>query len=67
MESCVKNQTLRDDSCLVPCVGLFADIADDIDSLKLTTQALEQNVIRGRFNISLYSNLRICARFPNTD
>ena len=52
MEGCVKNQTLRDDSCLVPCVGLFADIADDIDSLKLTTQALEQNVIRGRFSIS---------------
>ena len=28
-ETCVASQTLRDDSCLVPCVGLSADISDD--------------------------------------
>ena len=44
-ESCVANQTLKDKSCLVPCTGLHADIADD--SLKQTTQALEQNMIKG--------------------
>ena len=37
-ESCVENQTLRDKSCLVPCTGLYADIADD--SLEQTTQVL---------------------------
>ena len=44
-ESCVSKQTLKDKNCLVPCTGLHADIADD--SLKQTTQALEQNVIKG--------------------
>ena len=29
-EACVGNQTLKDKSCLVPCSGLFADIADDL-------------------------------------
>ena len=38
VESCVENQTLRDKSCLVPCTGLYADIADD--SLEQTTQVL---------------------------
>ena len=28
-EGCVGNQTLKDESCLVPCTGLYADIADD--------------------------------------
>ena len=46
-EDCVANQTLKDESCLVPCSGLYADIADDIGSLKQTTDTLEQNVIRG--------------------
>ena len=46
-EDCVANQTLKHESCLVPCAGLYADIADDIDSLKQTTDTLEQNVIRG--------------------
>ena len=45
-ESCVGNQTLKDKSCLIPCSGLYADIADD--SLKRTTHAIEQNVMQGR-------------------
>ena len=28
-ECCVGNQTLRDNSCLVPCAGLYAYISDD--------------------------------------
>ena len=28
-EGCVKSQPLKDSSCLVPCHGLYADIADD--------------------------------------
>ena len=44
-ESCVGNQTLADKSCLVPCTGLYADIADD--SLK-QTQAFEQNLMKGK-------------------
>ena len=47
-EDCVANQTLKDESCLVPCAGLYADIADDIDSLKQNTDILEQNVIKGK-------------------
>ena len=34
-ETCVANQTLWDDKCLVPCEGLYADIEDD--SLKEDT------------------------------
>ena len=45
MEDCVRNQTLRDKSCLAPCTGLYADIADD--SLKKRTRTFEQNVIKG--------------------
>ena len=48
MENCVLNQTLLDESCLVPCAGLYADIANDVDSLQQATEALEQNVVRGR-------------------
>ena len=47
-EDCVANQTLNDENCLVPCGGLYADIADDIDSLKQNTDILEQNVIKGK-------------------
>ena len=47
-EDCVANQTLKHESCLVPCAGLYADIADDIDSLKQNTDILEQNVIKGK-------------------
>ena len=28
-EDCIRNQTLRDKSCLVPCTGLYADFKDD--------------------------------------
>ena len=46
-ESCVGNQTLADKGCLVPCTGLYADIADD--SLKQTKQAaFEQNLMKGK-------------------
>ena len=39
-------QTLKDKSCLVPCSGLYADIADD--SLQQTTQAaFEHNLMKG--------------------
>ena len=48
-EECVANQTWGDESCLVPCIGLYADIYDD--SLSETMQAhdhsLEQKVIKG--------------------
>ena len=44
-ESCVTNQTLKDKSCLVPCTGLYADIADD--TLKQNMQAFDQNVLKG--------------------
>ena len=37
-ESCVKNQTLKDKSCLVSCEGLYADISDD---------SFKQNVLKG--------------------
>ena len=48
-EDCVANQTLNDENCLVPCGGLYADIADD--SLRETMQAnddsFEQKVKSG--------------------
>ena len=44
-ERCVANQTFKDKSCLVPCTGLYADIADD--SQKQTTQAFEENMMKG--------------------
>ena len=47
MEDCVRNHTFKDETCLVPCAGLYADIADDIESLKKKTQTLELNVIKG--------------------
>ena len=59
MESCVRNQTFKDESCLVSCAGIHADIANDIDSLKLTTQALEQNVIKGGKSNILWHKLCI--------
>ena len=36
---CLANQTLKDESCLVSCDGLYADIEDD---------SLKQNVVKGR-------------------
>ena len=44
-EICIANQTLKDENCLVPCTGLYADISDD--SLKQSTQALERYVTEG--------------------
>ena len=45
-ESCVGNQTLKDESCLVACTGLYADIADDSHHQlnRQNTAALEQNM-----------------------
>ena len=50
---CIANQTLDDASCLVPCDGLYADVADDtFYQLKLQTmedlvKSLEENMIKG--------------------
>ena len=46
-ETCVANQTLKDEKCLVPCDGLYADIADDSDN---------QNMKKGKkaFTVALY-------------
>ena len=44
-ESCVANQTLKDKRCLVPCTGLYADIADD---------SFEQNVVKGKMLLLLF-------------
>ena len=53
-ESCVGNQTLRDKSCLVPCTGLYADITDD--NFKQTSQAFDQNVLKGNVNLDVLLN-----------
>ena len=51
---CVANQTLEDTSCLAPCTGLYADVADDtFYQLKLQTmtdlvKSLEDNMIKGK-------------------
>ena len=45
-EDCVSNQTLKDESCLVPCSGLYADIADDSRNQQNLAN-LEQNVLEG--------------------
>ena len=44
-QSCVANQTLTDEECLVPCYGLYADITDD--SLNQNVISLEQNTMKG--------------------
>ena len=50
---CIANQTLDDTSCLAPCTGLYADVADDtLYQLKLQTmedlvKSLEENMIKG--------------------
>ena len=38
-DSCVANQNLKDESCLIPCSGLYADIVDD---------SLKENMIKGQ-------------------
>ena len=53
VSECIANQTLDDTSCLAPCTGLYADVADDIlYQLKLQTmedlvKSLEENMIKG--------------------
>ena len=47
-ESCVGNQTLRDQSCLIPCTGLHADVSDN--SVQMTP--FDQNVMKGRILMS---------------
>ena len=49
MEDCVSNQTLKDESCLVPCSGLHADIADDsrIQQSRQHMETLEKHVLEG--------------------
>ena len=56
-ENCVANRTIEDASCLVPCTGLYADIADD--SLRETMLALDhslkEKVIKG--NVDSITNV----------
>ena len=47
-ESCVLNQTLKDNSCLVSCDGFYADIADD---------SLQQKMIEGAYLAVLLQKL----------
>ena len=58
-EDCAANQTLRDQTCLVPCSGLYADIQDN--SLKHTMQAFKQDMMTGRIkmclNIGLHNHI----------
>ena len=53
-ETCVANQTLKDEKCFVPCEGLYADIADD---------SLNLNVLKGKGRSSCNHPL-IYVRFP---
>ena len=43
-EICVRNQTLKDQNCLVSCDGLYADISDG---------SLKQNVMKGSQSLIL--------------
>ena len=49
---CVKNQTLTNQKCLVPCEGLYADIADDTLSQKLDAVHAVVQQLAGRMWIS---------------
>ena len=63
-EGCVSSQTLKDESCLVPCSGLYADIADD--SLNRQNLAdLEKNVLEGVVILKLISLLDILQAFSH--
>ena len=53
MESCVGNQTLKDKSCLIPCTGLYADVADD--AFMHTVYLLDQNMMRGKILFCAFS------------
>ena len=53
-EICVQNQTLGNQQCLVPCEGLYADIADDSLNQKLDdVYAVVQQKIGGRILMTL--------------
>ena len=54
-EDCVLNQTLKDESCLVPCSGLYADIAD----VRQNIATLEQNVLKGTALFTFIPSLNI--------
>ena len=59
--SCVGNQTLKNQSCLVPCTGLYADISDNFQMT-----AFDQNVIKGEILPSLALS-SILIRFQRPD
>ena len=44
-DTCIANLTLKDKSCLVPCDGLYADVADN---------SLKQNVMKGKNPLNSY-------------
>ena len=60
-EDCVSNQTLKDESCLVPCTGLYADIAYDsrVQQSRQNMAALEQNVLEGIATLIFIPNIDI--------
>ena len=59
-ETCVANQTLTYEECLVSCEGLYADITDD--SLK---QYVEQNTMKGFYCDCICNIFSIKIRIPN--
>ena len=52
-ESCVARQVLKDDSCLVPCAGLYADVSDN---------SLERKMSEGWFH-NLLIKMSLTLRF----
>ena len=54
-ETCVANQTLKDEECLVSCEGLYADIADD---------SLKQNTLKGYDSSRIFYIILIKIRAP---
>ena len=53
-EICVNNQTLKDESCLIPCTGLYADIVDDSLNEKIVKWTEDmvkgnENLVKGKF------------------
>ena len=54
MESCVAEQKLRDESCLVPCAGLYADITEENFLLQLRQKSKKtKNVEDGEENLRI--------------
>ena len=64
-ESCVANQTLKDGEYLVPCDGLYADIADDSleQNLEQNMISLKQSTMKG-LDGCIYNILSIKIRIP---